>query len=225
MPEKLQPSPPRRRGSLWLHVALAFIATLIVIAFIGQPSSGSMLPTLEPGDRLVVNRLAFVGSDPSPGDIVVFRPGPEWGEQPVTHNRADSLLRWIGETTGLRPYVLVKRIIASSGQTVECCDTNGRITVDGVPLDESFVVEDFPFVADELDCTTIPMSMRCFPSVVVPERAYLVLGDNRANSDDSAFLCRGTSHATESCWRWVRRESIVGKVGPIIWPVSRWGNP
>ncbi|KJQ55075.1 signal peptidase I [Microbacterium sp. SA39] len=215
----------RRRGGVWINVALALALTAIIVAFLGQPSSGSMSPTLEPGDRLIVNRLAFVGSDPAPGDIVVFRPDESWGEKPVAGNWFTGGLQWVGETTGIRPYVLVKRVIAGEGQAVECCDADGRVLVDGEPLDEPYVVKDLPFVSGELDCDSMPMSTRCFAEVTVPEDAYLVLGDNRANSADSVFLCRGVADPDDGCWRWMQRAAVFGKAGPILWPLSRWGGP
>lgn len=219
------PASRRRRFGVWINVALALALTAIIVAFVGQPSSSSMSPTLEPGDRLVVNRLAFVGSDPAPGDIVVFRPDAHWGEKPVAGNWLTGALQWVGETTGIRPYVLVKRVIAGPGQTVDCCDAQGRVLVDGEPLDEPYVVKDLPFVAGDLDCDSTPMSSRCFATVTVPEGAYLVLGDNRANSADSVFPCRGVADPGDDCWRWMQRDSVFGKAGPILWPVSRWGGP
>ncbi|MFJ2550875.1 signal peptidase I [Microbacterium sp. NPDC087591] len=224
------PAEPRRRRtpfrSVWLHVGLALALTLLVVAFIGQPSSGSMAPTLQQGDRLIVNRLAYVAADPAPGDIVVFRPDASWGEKPAASgNPVSAVLRWLGETTGIRPYVLVKRVIAGPGQTVSCCDANGSLLVDGEPLDETYVVQDLPFVPGELDCDTTPISARCFPAVTVPEHSYLVLGDNRANSADSVFPCRGNPTAEDSCFRWMTRDDVFGKAGAILWPISRWGGP
>lgn len=221
-------APARRRrrfGSVWITIALAAALTAIIVAFVGQPSSGSMSPTLEPGDRLIVNRLAFLGSDPGPGDIVVFRPDESWGDKPVAEDWLSGALQWVGETTGIRPYVLVKRVIAGPGQTVECCDAEGRVLVDGEPLAEPYVVNDLPFVPGSLDCGSSPTSNRCFETVTVPENSYLVLGDNRGNSADSAAACRGRSAVAEGCWRWMRRADVVGEIGVVFWPVSRWGAP
>lgn len=218
----------RRRllGNVWVSVALALAVTGIVVAFVGQPSSSSMSPTLEPGDRIVVNRLAYVAADPAPGDIVVFRPDDAWGERPRSEGTwISQALHWVGESTGIRPYVLVKRVIAGPGETVECCDASGSLTVDGEPLSEPYVVKDLPFAEGTLDCDTEPTSMRCFEPVTVPADSYLVLGDNRANSADSAYLCRGTADADASCWRWMTRDDVFGKAGPILWPVGRWGGP
>jgi signal peptidase I len=213
----------RRRSKLWIHLALALGLTAVVIAFLGQPSSGSMSPTLEPGDRLIVNRLAYVGSDPAAGDIVLFRPGDAWGERPTPANGLSAAVSWVGETTGIRPYVLVKRVIGVPGDTVECCSAEGAVRVNGVELDEPYVRKDLPFIDGELDCDSQPASLRCFPPVTVPAESYLVLGDNRANSADSAYLCRGGG--ADDCWRWAERDLVVGEAGPILWPISRWGGP
>ncbi|UPL11299.1 signal peptidase I [Microbacterium sufflavum] len=218
---------PRRRffRSVWFHAALALTLALIVIAFVGQPSSSSMAPTLQPGDRLIVNRLAYLAADPAPGDIVVFRPGDDWERPAASGNALAAGLNAIGETTGLRPYVLVKRVIAGPGQTVECCDADGSVLVDGVPLDEPYVVQDLPFVAGDLDCTSTPTSARCFPALTVPDDSYLVLGDNRTNSADSVYPCRGDPDADDGCARWMMRDEVFGKAGPILWPINRWGGP
>lgn len=156
----------------------------------------------------------------------MFRPDESWGEKPAPSGNwvADSV-RWVGETTGIRPYVLVKRVIAGPGQTVKCCDADGAVVVDGKPLLENYVVQNLPFEAGTLDCDSTPMSTRCFPEVTVPDDAYLVLGDNRANSADSVFLCRGAQEAADTCFRWMQRDDVFGQAGPILWPVSRWGGP
>ncbi|MFS6528347.1 signal peptidase I [Microbacterium aurugineum] len=215
----------RLRSSVWFHVALALALALVIVASIGQPSSGSMSPTLEPGDRILVNRLAYVAADPAVGDIIVFRPGEGWdADAPSARGWFSESLHWIGETTGIRPEVLVKRVIAETGQTVECCDADGAVLVDGQPLDEPYVVDDLPFSPGELDCGTTPTSTRCFAEVTVPESAYLVLGDNRGNSADSAYRCRGDATAGPECWRWVDRASVVGKATAVLWPLSRWNG-
>jgi signal peptidase I len=119
------------------------------------------------------------------------------------------------------PHTLVKRVIGTPGQSVECCSPEGAVIVDGEPLDEAYVWNDFMFEPGVTDCTSVPTSQRCFDAVTVPKDSYLMLGDNRAGSADSAFLCR-TADATEDCWRWATREGIVGKAVAILWPITRW---
>jgi signal peptidase I len=202
--------PARRRvlRSPWFHVALALTLTLLVVMFVGQPSSSSMSPTLEPGDRLIVNRLAYTFGDPA-----------------ATGNPLRDAVDGIGEATGIRPYVLVKRVIAGPGQTVECCDVDGGVLVDGEPIAEPYVAKDLPFTPGELDCDSSPASPRCFPLLTVPDDSYLVLGDNRANSADSVYPCRGNPQAPTTCARWMHRDELFGAAGPILWPISRWGGP
>lgn len=215
-------------GSPWFHLAAAFVVVGLVLSFVAKPfwvPSGSMEHTLEPGDRVLVNRLAYVGSQPATGDVIVFDADDTWGiAAPGSEGALKSVLRWLGEVTGFGPtgpHTLVKRVIAGPGQTVSCCDAQGRIDVDGSALDEPYLGSDFAFAAGTLDCTTTPRSMRCFDKVTVPAQSYLVLGDNRTESSDSAYLCRGDSPPAE-CWRFATRSGLVGKAVAILWPPGRW---
>lgn len=226
------PRPVWRRitGSAWFHLVAAFVVVGLLLTFVAKPylvPSASMESTLQPGDRVLVNRLAYVGSEPATGDVIVFDADETWGS-----HTADSdpwwkaAARWVGEFTGFGPsgpHTLVKRVIAGPGQVVECCTASGAITVDGVALDEPYLGSDLPFEDGTLDCTSEPASTRCFEAVTVPAGSYLVLGDNRANSSDSAAQCRGVPAAEGSCWRWATRSEVVGKVSLILWPIGRWG--
>lgn len=183
-----------------------------------------MQQTLSPGDTVLVYRLAYIEATPATGDVVVFDADETWGSQ-AAEGPLRSVLRWIGEATGLGPtsqHTLVKRVIAGPGQSASCCTADGRVEVDHKPLTEPYVTEDFPFQPGSLDCTTEPASKRCFAEVVVPDDSYLVLGDNRAASSDSAVACRGRTTQDE-CWRWANRSGIVGRVLAVVWPIGRWG--
>lgn len=220
----------RLTRSPWFHLILAFVVMSGVLNFVAKPyyvPSGSMEETLGVGDRVLVNRLAYLGAGPSTGDIIVFEADDAWdGGVPLNENPLRKALRWVGEVSGFgpsSPHTLIKRVIAGPGQVVECCDAEGAITVDGATLDEPYVFEDFAFAPGTLDCTTVPRSRRCFDAVTVPEDSYLVLGDHRSNSADSAVGCR-SEIADESCWRWARRDEIVGDAAVILWPISRWSG-
>lgn len=219
----------RFTGSAWFQFLLAFVVVGLILSFVAKPywvPSGSMEQTLEPGDRVLVNRLAYVGAQPSTGDVVVFDGDETWGETGAADDGpVKAALRWLGEVTGFGPsgpHTLIKRVIAGPGQTVSCCDAEGRVLVDGVPLDEPYIFEDFPFT-EQQNCDTTPASARCFAEITVPEDSYLVLGDHRSASADSAVQCRAPQ-ASSDCWRWAKRSDIVGRAVVILWPISRWSG-
>ena len=96
----------------------------------------------------------------------------------------------------------------------------GRGGDDGEPIDEPWVRHDLPMPADG-DCST-ESTARCFDPITVPERSYLVLGDNRANSSDSVAGCRGPAGATCEP-RFVRFDQVVGTLGWRWWPLPPGG--
>ncbi|ALJ19032.1 signal peptidase I [Microbacterium sp. No. 7] len=235
-PQPTPSTPPQRplwrriTRSTWFHLFAAFVVFGLVLNFVAKPylvPSESMEETLQIGDRILVNRLAYIGGGPSNGDVIVFDADAAWdGERPAESNPIKAVLRWIGEVSGFGPsgpHTLVKRVIGTPGQTVECCDDDGAVLVDGVPLDEPYVFEDLPFRAGTSDCSTEPKARRCFGPVVVPADSYLMLGDHRSRSADSASMCRFEA-ATDDCWAWASRSSIVGKASAILWPIGRWGG-
>ncbi|MDR6867257.1 signal peptidase I [Microbacterium resistens] len=235
--ETATPRPRWRRvlGSTWFHLFAAFVVVGALLSFVAKPysvPSGSMEQTLQIGDRVLVNRLAFVGAEPATGDVVVFDADETWGVHPTDEgNPLKAVLRWVGEVSGFGPsgpHTLVKRVIAGPGQTVECCTADGSLIVDGKPLDEPYIFENFPFTPGTLDCTTVPASRRCLPAVTVPEDSYLMLGDHRSFSSDSAANCRAANDTGgdpgDSCWRWAHRSGIVGKAVVILWPIPRWSG-
>lgn len=214
-----------------INVIVAFVTLALIQTFVVRlyyVPSGSMEPTLEIGDRILVSKVAYVGVDPAPGDIVVFRPSSAWETQRGTESNA--LVRTLKRLSGLvgigptDDRTLVKRVIAGPGQTVECCGQNGELIVDGTAIDELYVARDFPFISGELDCESTPRSKRCVEPFRVPEEEYVVLGDNRKASSDSLTACRGAPEL-EACVRLVRRSDIVGKVWIIVHPMNRIGPP
>ena len=101
---------------------------------------------------------------------------------------------------------VVKRVIGIGGDRVACCDANGRVTVNGVPLDEPYaVVPEGKNRVSEIDF-----------DVVVPEGSVWVMGDNRYSSMDSRY------HQDEPGRGFVSEDEIVGRAFVLNWPFSRF---
>lgn len=242
---------PRRRPlPLWaaiiLNLAVGLTVVGLVQAFvvkIGRIPSGSMEQTLQSqqwgGDRILVNRLAYVGgAAPHPSDIVAVVRPPGWpGALQPAANPLSALVRGFGDLTGLGPSnedYIVKRVAAVGGQRISCCDVQGRLLLDGKPIDEPYVYQDLPFEPGRLDCTTAPRSPRCFPETLVPAGQLVLLGDHRSNSEDSAAECRyagstgsnpAGSGAPAACVRTAAASAVVGQVIFRVWPLDRIGVP
>ena len=218
----------RRRLPWFTEVLVAVVAVALVQAFLVKPfgvPSQSMEETLNVGDRILVNRL---DDTVDRGDVVVFGHGASWQERrlPPATDPLGKVLRPVGDLTGIGPSntsYTVKRVVGLEGEQVACCTDDGRVTLDGEPLEETYVFEDHPFSAGTLDCSSSPRSMRCFPEIRVPAGNLLVLGDHRAQSADSVIGCRGAVDGPE-CARFVPVERVVGPVVARFWPLTAVGG-
>ena len=181
--------------------------------------TGSMNPTIVEGDRILVNKMAYGlripftmtrltdGENPKRGDIVIF-PSPKDG------------------------ITLVKRVVGLPGETVEMRDE--RLFIDGAAVDYSTTSDadgDLPqatrahrheIVAENLGDRSHPImtlpdrpAARTFGPVNVPDGEYLVLGDNRDNSEDSRYI------------GFIPRESIYGRAFGVAYSLDadRWYRP
>ena len=131
-----------RFGSFVRELLIVVIGALVVSsllrAFVGQMfiiPSESMENTLLIGDRVVVQKI----TDVQRGDVAVFEdPGGWLDSEPAGEpGPLDTLLEFIGFPTASSPEHLIKRVIGMPGDRVVCCDADGRITVNGKPLDET----------------------------------------------------------------------------------------
>jgi signal peptidase I len=198
-----EPRPAEREAhrsflrELPILVIVALAVAIVLKTFVVQAffiPSGSMEPTLEPGDRVLVQKVVY---GPDRGDVIVFsdplgRPGPDRGI-------VGGFVHWLSSTLGIeRPEHedFIKRVIGLPGETVELRD--GRLFVDGVRINQ-------PYLKGAVDT-------REYGPVRVPEGGLFVLGDNRLNSNDSRF---GLG--------FVPVDKVVGRAFAIVWPPSRVG--
>jgi signal peptidase I len=206
------PARPKRKHfwrELLTIVVAAAVLTLLVKAFIIQVykiPSGSMENTLQVNDRVLVNKLVYDFRGIARGDIVVFSGQDSWGpDAPAPSGDPvvrlwDDVLSDIGLSSSQTYYI--KRVIGLPGDHVACC-TDGKVTVNGVPLTESSYL--YPGDA--------PSSFSF--SATVPPGHIWVMGDHRGNSDDSRY------HTSDPGGGAVPENEVVGRAFFIIWPPSQ----
>jgi signal peptidase I len=211
---------------LWLEtivlLGLAILLAVVVKTFFVQAfyiPSGSMKPGLVINDRIMVQKVSYWGDDtPDRGEIVVFEDPGGWLDVAPTGptNNLTKLLAKIGLfPTGGH---LVKRVIGVAGDTVQCCDDEGRLEINGVAVDED------SFIADQKRCDgPMPSQCRSDWEVVVPDGRLFVMGDNRgASADSSARLCDAGSRGCDPDDAFVPVDLVVGKVFALVWPVGHF---
>ncbi len=214
----------KRKSSFWrelpILVITALMLTFLIQTFLARVyviPSASMEPTLHgcPGctnDRVLVDKLTYRLRDPRPGDVVVFRGPDSWGNNiEFSSPRSDNVvirgLQQAASLIGLAPpdeRDFVKRVVAIGGQTVQCCDEQRRVMVDGTALAEPYAV----FQGDD--------PQEEFGPVTVPPGSLWMMGDNRNNSADSR------RHLTDELSGTVPVDNVIGKARVIVLPPARW---
>jgi len=205
----------RKQRSFWrelpILVAVALLLAVVIKTFAIQAfwiPSGSMENTLEINDRVLVNKIVYHTRDIHRGDIVVFNGDGSWdpGTIPVNGNIFQQFASGFASMFGFGHTgdILIKRVIGIPGDRVACCDAQGRVTVNGVPLNEGSYL--YPGSAP---------SLARFNIVVPPGRLW-VMGDNRFYSDDSR------DHQGDPGGGTIPESAVIGRAFIIIWPPSRW---
>ncbi|NEC66199.1 signal peptidase I [Streptomyces sp. SID9727] len=157
---------------------LLFLGGFIWGALVYQPytvPTGSMTPTVEAGDKVLAQRVD--GSEVRRGDVVVFN-DPEWGNTPM-----------------------VKRVVGVGGDKIACCGEDGRLTVNGIPMDEPYLRS--PDRASAQDFTA-----------EVPKGQLFLLGDDRTVSLDSRVHLEDAMHGS------VPRDAVESRVDAVAWPLG-----
>jgi signal peptidase I len=194
---------------LVLIVAAALFFALTLQALAVKPyriPSESMLPTLKPGQRILVDRFSHrVGGDPALGDVTVFLPphGADTGacgrngEGPFYAGGPETRQSCAVPTTTHSDTTFVKRVVGLPGDTIAII--NGHVIRNGKRASEPFASS-----CAGAECNLNP--------ITIPRGFYFLMGDNRGNSDDSRF------------WGPVPRKWIIGKAIVSYWPPKSVGG-
>ncbi|WP_217230836.1 signal peptidase I [Streptomyces anulatus] len=179
-----------RLGAMVSGLAVAvgcvlFLGGFVWAAVVYQPytvPTDSMSPTVKPGDRVLAERID--GADVRRGDVVVFT-DEVWGATPM-----------------------VKRVVGIGGDKVACCDREGRLTVNGTPVDEPYLDR-----APTAPGAKAPASPQDF-SATVPQGQIFLLGDERATSLDSRVHLQDAGKGS------VPLSAVQARVDAVAWPMD-----
>jgi len=184
-------------------VALALGLALGIQAWVVKPyqiPSESMEPTLDVGQRVLVNRFLYHFQDPQVGDIVVFHPpsgadgGPRCGVQAQSGEACPQ------PTPERSDQNFIKRIVAGPGDTLSVRQ--------GHPVVNGEIQRDEPFI----NPCGVGGSCDLPKTITIPPDHYFMMGDNRGASDDSRY------------WGPVPRDWIIGEAFATYWPPNRIGG-
>jgi signal peptidase I len=211
-----RPSGLLRELPILVFVALAL--ALVVKTFLVQAffiPSDSMQNTLLVGDRVLVNKFSSHFGNPKRGEVIVFRDPGTWLGENHPQKSGNAILRSFKDVfvfVGLLPSDnegdLIKRVIGVPGDHVVCC-TDGKVTVNGVPLDERAYLYRDPSTGKQND-----PSLNKFDVTVPPNRLW-VMGDHREVSADSRF------HMTDPGNGTIAEDRVVGRAFVLVWPLNR----
>jgi signal peptidase I len=182
-------------------VAVALGVALGIQAFLVKPfriPSESMVPTLEIGQRVLVDRISMRFSEPERGDVMVFKPpqGADENMCGVSHPADQGCPR---STPGKSDTNFIKRVVAVGGDRISI--RAGRVILNGKLQQEPFIRPD-----DQCGICNLPQT------IVIPKGQYYMMGDNRGASADSRE------------WGPVPEDNMIGKGFATYWPPGKWGG-
>ena len=182
-------------------VVFVLVAVTIIRFFIGElrliPSE-SMVPTIIPKDRVVVDRMTRFFRTPQRGEVMVFYPP----STELKYNPWALFKRLTG--IGCDDIAYIKRIIGTPNDKIEIREAHDgayEVLINDVPLDEPYIYDRF----DYLPCTE---DMYCGP-FVLGSNEFFMMGDNRGNSRDSRY------------WGPITKDRFIGRAVLLFWPLNR----
>lgn len=194
-------------------IVIALIVAVLIKTFLVQPffiPSASMHPTLMEDDKILVSKLHPGVLDLHRGDVIVFQDPGNWvggnHDRPLTSGQQFSkALSYVGLAPDPTENHLVKRLIGVGGDHIVCKERGGPMSVNGVELDETYIV---------------PGNGACQVSfdVTVPEGKLWVMGDNRFNSADSS------EHYARGEDPFVDESKVAGKAVLLFLPFEHWST-
>lgn len=208
-------------GSFWkelpILIAIALVLAFVIRTFVMQAfyiPSTSMENTLLVGDRVLVNKVVYQLRDIERGEVVVFDGDGSW-DDPNSVNVSEPAnpvargFQWVQQQLGAAPTgkEYIKRVIGLPGDTVECCDEQNRIIVNGVPLDE----EEYLYPGSVESHTE-------FGPIELGDDELWLMGDHRSISYDSRMNQNNPGGGA------VPVDHVVGRAFVIMWPVGQMGG-
>jgi signal peptidase I len=209
----------QRGGWVFIRDILLILVAALIISFVIKTffirsfyiPSASMMNTLEINDRVIVSLLTPNLAPVQRGDVVVFEDPGAWipldEETPKAQSPVTDVLAFVGLAAPDDNDHLIKRVIGLPGDKVACCTAAGQLTVNGTPITEPYI--NLPTGVTRADPYTF--------SVTVPKNDLWVLGDNRNDSEDSAYHY---NHKDVSPF--VPISDVTGRALVISWPINRW---
>ncbi len=178
--------------------------------------SGSMLPSLQINDRLIIEKLTLRKRSPRRGEIVVFN-SPYSFDSHLQAKNPPSVLKCALVTFPLFSFLTrisdpacdayIKRVVAIAGDNV-AINSKGEVFIDGVLTEETYVNNFCELRREGLgSCKTLKAK--------VPMSHVLVLGDNRSNSWDGRYWPGGA---------FLPEQEIIGRAVWRFWPINRLGH-
>lgn len=222
--ERVEPRKEKKRSflrqlaELPMLIVFAFLIAIVIKTFIVQAffiPSGSMIPTLRVGDRVLVEKLSYRLHDPRRNDIVVFArellgPPPD---VPWPQDIRNFLRELVGLPTGDEED-FIKRVVAVGGDTIRYEGSPRKLVVNGEEVDQPYINHEMDRSSPtftEKDCKRLKMEPD-EGGCRVPAGRVFVMGDNRGNSQDSRFLGA------------IEEDKIIGRGFVIIWPIANLGS-